>query len=92
MKLFIPGEQGQVSTVRDVPAHLFAREVRRAAQRAKDPQACLAQLDGLDFQHGVDKWAALCALHNYGAALPAYMTRAALEDAAPDRAWLRQPL
>jgi hypothetical protein len=70
LALFIPGEMGRMSTVRDCPAHIFATHVRRAAQTAKDPQKCTAALDGLDFRHCVDKWAALCALHQHQARLP----------------------
>lgn len=62
MKLYCPGKMGELSTVGDVPAHLFAQHARRAAQTAKDPQACNKALDGLDFRERVDRWAAILAL------------------------------
>src|SRR5690242_587617 len=76
MRLFmIEAQPDKITTVRDCPSARFAGLVGHAARQAKDPDACKLALQGLDYTNTVDRWYALCTLHQHGAPLPAYAMR-----------------
>lgn len=70
--VMIEQQPDKVTTVRDCPTARFASLVTHAAQSAKDPDKCKQALQSLDYTNTVDRWWALCCLHQHGAPLPAY--------------------